>query len=557
MSEAVFKKYDQHQMSLLPESLEDLIPERHLVRVVNEMIDGMNIDSLISTYKGGGTSSYHPRMMIKVLVYSYTQKKYSSREIAKALRENINYMWISGRNRPDFRTINTFRSSRLKECVDNVFASLLELLVKEKLVKIEDYFVDGTKFEADAKRHSYVWKKTMERNKGIVQGKIKELIKHIEEVNAEEEKSYGSRDLEELGESSEITSDKNREKVKEMDVILKESVKKTETLESEKVEKEATKKSKQQSKQISKTKRQLERHLIPKLIKYETQEKILGERNSYSRTDPEATFMRLKNGGRKNGELRACYNVQMGTENQYIVCYSLHQNASDSTTMISHLEKLKKLIMGAIKSKEPKLPLNISADAGYGSEENYEYLEKAEVNAYVKYNTFEKERRGKKNSNEFHKDNLPYDAARDEYKCPSDRLLKYKCTETSKTQTGYEVTKRIYECESCADCSLRESCHKSKDNRRIEINEKLRKYRTKARELLLSETGQTYRKRRNTEIEPTFGDIKQNRQYRRIRLRGKKKANIEIGLISMAHNLIKMWSEQMNRFNSKLVAVAH
>ena len=179
MSEAVFKKYDQHQMSLLPESLEDLIPERHLVRVVNEMIDGMNIDSLISTYKGGGTSSYHPRMMIKVLVYSYTQKKYSSREIAKALRENINYMWISGRNRPDFRTINTFRSSRLKECVDNVFASLLELLVKEKLVKIEDYFVDGTKFEADAKRHSYVWKKTMERNKGIVQGKIKELIKHI------------------------------------------------------------------------------------------------------------------------------------------------------------------------------------------------------------------------------------------------------------------------------------------------------------------------------------------------------------------------------------------
>ena len=119
-----FKSYSMEQMSLLPPSLEELIPEHHLVRVVNRVVEELEIEPLMAKYKGGGTSSYHPRMMLKVIVYAYTQKIYSSRKIEKALWENIGFMWISGGNRPDFHTINNFRSDTMKEVVRKVFASL-------------------------------------------------------------------------------------------------------------------------------------------------------------------------------------------------------------------------------------------------------------------------------------------------------------------------------------------------------------------------------------------------------------------------------------------------
>ena len=125
-----FKEYNMKQPSLLPPSLEELIPEHHLVRVVNRVVDELDISPLLAKYKGGGTSSYHPRMMLKVIVYAYSQKIYSSRKIEKALWENIGFMWISGGNRPDFHTINNFRSETMKEAVRKVFASLMEFLVE-------------------------------------------------------------------------------------------------------------------------------------------------------------------------------------------------------------------------------------------------------------------------------------------------------------------------------------------------------------------------------------------------------------------------------------------
>ena len=128
------------QLSLLPPSLEELIPEKHLVRVVNQVVDELEIEPLLANYKGGGTGSYHPRMMLKVIVYVYSQKIYSSRRMEKALWENIGFMWLSGRNRPDFHTLNNFRSETMKDVVRKVFASLLAFLVEEGYVKMENYF---------------------------------------------------------------------------------------------------------------------------------------------------------------------------------------------------------------------------------------------------------------------------------------------------------------------------------------------------------------------------------------------------------------------------------
>jgi transposase len=159
----VFKPYVMNQAALLPPSYEELIPENHLVRIVNEAVEKIDLNPLLSQYKGGGTSSYHPKMLLKVLVYAYAEKNYSSRRIAKALRENIYYMWISGGNRPDFRTMNNFRSSRMKAVIGDVFAAVLEYLVDAGHVKLENYFVDGTKIEANANKHKVVWAKRRDK----------------------------------------------------------------------------------------------------------------------------------------------------------------------------------------------------------------------------------------------------------------------------------------------------------------------------------------------------------------------------------------------------------
>lgn len=535
----VFKKYQQDQISLLPESLEELISSTHLVRVVNETMERMDLQPLIDSYKGGGTSSYHPKMMMKILVYAYIEKIYSSRRIAKALRENVNFMWLSAKSRPDFRTINNFRSSRLKGLIDTVFSSTLEILIDSKLIKLEDYFTDGTKIEADANKYSYVWKKNVERNKSKLQIKIKEILNQIDKANEDEQKEYRDRDLEETGEGSTISSEKIKEKVEEINRKLKEI---------------------SDSKKIKETKvlkTKLEKDYLVKLQKYESHEKNLGGRNSYSKTDKDATFMKPKSNGFGNKELKPCYNIQMGTEGQYIVGYSVHQNASDTTAMISHLEKLKGILKKFTENREKKLPLNIIADAGYGSEENYEYLETEDINGYVKYNMYDIEKTKKYIENKFRTENLQYDKEKDEFICPAEKRLTYIKTVDIKTANGYNTQRRLYQSENCTGCKMRIQCHKSTENRIIQISHKLNEYRSKARELLNTEKGSQYKKKRNIEIESVFGDIKHNREFKRFKLRGIEKVNIETGIVSIAHNMIKWWKMKLEDGSKMNLAVAH
>ena len=181
----VFKPYVMGQPSLLPQDLEEVIPKDHLVRVIEETIEKIDLSVIMKKYKGGGTSSYHPKMMLKVLVYAYTQRIFSSRQIAKGLRENVNFMWISGHNRPDFRTINDFRGKTMKGIIQEVFREVLELLIEAGYVKLEEYFVDGTTIEANARKHSYVWAKNTKRYKDQLGKKVEELLEEVERVNEE------------------------------------------------------------------------------------------------------------------------------------------------------------------------------------------------------------------------------------------------------------------------------------------------------------------------------------------------------------------------------------
>lgn len=536
--EAVFKPYDQNQLQLLPPSLEELIPSNHLVRVVNKAVEEMDLQVLLDSYEGGGTSSYHPKMLLKVLIYGYVTRTYSSRNMSKALRENINFMWLGANNRPDFRTINNFRSSRLKDFIETVFGSTLELLIDAGLVKLEDYFTDGTTFEADANKHSYVWRKTVERNKAKLQVRIKELIKKIDEINQQEQNEYGEKDLEEMGEESIISSEKIKEKAKQI---------------SEKLKEISDKKKANQQEALNK---KLLGEYIPKLQQYEDHEKNLGQRNNYSKTDKDSTFMRLKSNGFGNRELKAGYNVQFGTEDQFILGYSVHQSSSDTVNMIPHLEKQKSMLQKIKISSERKLPSNIVADAAYGSEENYEYLLSEGMTAYVKYGKFDTEKIKKYRDNKFRVENLIYDEVKDKFICPANKSLKHIKTIDLELTTGHISKRKLYECEDCNGCELRILCHKSQGNRRIQISEKLNQYRAKARELLETDIGKYYRKKRGIEVESVIGDIKRNREFKRFNLRGIEKVSTEVGLVSIAHNMIKWWRKNIEQ-ELQNIAVAY
>jgi len=136
----IFRDYNQKQM-VLPSSIMTLIPENHIVRVVNDIIDSIDISALIEKYQGGGISAYNPKMLLKVLVYAYTQKVYSGKNIAKQFKENIYYMWIAGHEKPDFRRINRFRSEKLGDEIDNVFSNILMLLIEKEygIKDLEEY----------------------------------------------------------------------------------------------------------------------------------------------------------------------------------------------------------------------------------------------------------------------------------------------------------------------------------------------------------------------------------------------------------------------------------
>jgi transposase len=508
----VFKPYLRGQLQL-PTDLEELVPAKHIVRVVDGAIDRMDLRPLMRQYKGGGTSSYHPQMMLKVLVYAYTQRIYSSRQIAKALRENVYFMWLSGLNRPDFRTINRFRGTVMRGVMEDIFGGVVRLLIEEGYLKLEQYFLDGTKIEANANRHRAVWAKNTRRYKRELQKKIRSLLDEIDRVNEAENEEYGDRDLEEMGGGGPIDAEKLEKTVEELNEVLKQAPK---------------------DKKLARAVRTLERDYLPRQKKYEEQERKLGERNSYAKTDEDATMMRMKGDPPKRSQPKPGYNVQIGTENEFVVGFSLHQRPGDTNCLRPHLKAVKGLL--------GQLPEKVITDAGYGSEENYAYLEAEEVEAYVKYNTFDREQKKTRQRGLFQEDDFVYDAERDEWVCPAGRRLSYGHTEFHTTESGYVIERRHYECQDCGGCRLRSQCTRAEGKRQLVVSFELCRLRAQARENLLSEEGKALRSRRGVEVEGVFGRLKHNWGFRRFMLRGQEKAQIEWGLLCIAHNFAKLAS---------------
>src|SRR5450759_654565 len=509
MAKIVFREDKRNQLWLLPPELGSLIPDNHVVRVVNEVINQIKLSSLLETYKGGGTSSYSPRMMLKVLTYSYIEKIYTNRRIEKALRENINLMWISGMSTPDYTTIHNFRSKRLKQAVEDIFGSIVEILIDGGYVKAENLFFDGTKIEANANRYSYIWRKNVEKRSKILKEKVSEFLRTIDQLQKEEDAEYGDRNLEEI--EGEITS----EKIEKLVADINEKLAKT-----------------SHSKAVSSNVKKLQKDILPKLKKNEEQSKMLGGRNSCSKTDPDATFFRMKEDHLNTSQLKPAYNVQIATDNQFILGYGVYQKADDTSVFIPFLKK--------VKNQMQSLPGTIVADAGYGSEENYDYINDNELINYVKYNNYDYEKTSKFNSRKFLSSHFGYQPEKDQYTCPEGQILNYSTTQEITSENGYKSQKRVYQSRTCSTCLQRGSCCKGQNDRTIHVSPKLIMYKLAAKQNLESENGLKLRSQRGVDVESVFGQIKHNNQFRRFYAHGLKNVNTEWGFISIAHNIKKM-----------------
>lgn len=484
------------------------------VRIVDTMVESLDLKDFKKLYRERGRYAYHPKMMLKIILYAYMNNIYSCRKIEKAVQRDIHFIWLAAQERPDFVTINRFRN-RVKNEINNIFTQVVLLLADRGFITLDVEYIDGTKIESKANKYTFVWRKTVEKNRVKLQEKIRVLLGQIDDVIAQDKAAES--------EKVEFTP-------KALDSLIGE-LKNSLSTTPEPADKEQKKSISEKKNQI----KELEKHR-EKLEEYDNRLEQIGDRNSMSKTDPDATFMRMKEDAMNNGQTKPGYNLQISAENQFITDFALFPNPTDTLTLIPFLN--------SFQNRYGHLPSIAVADSGYGSEENYRYMDEGGIDAYVKYNRFHLEHRPCYKPDPFHHDNFHYNATEDYYVCPMGQHMTRVGTSHSITASGYRSEYTMYRAQNCKGCPLRCLCYKAKsDQRTIEVNHRLNGYKRKARELLTSEEGHKHRGRRCIEPEAVFGQMKFNMAYRRFRHFGKDKVTMDFAFFAIAFNLKKMCSK--------------
>ncbi len=504
---------------VFPVETEILIPEDDSVRLLSQIMEELDYTKLIMAYSSQGRNPVvEPKILFKILIYAYMNDIYSSRKIERACRRDINFMrLLQGRKAPDHNTIARFRTGRLVDVVDNLFNQLIRKLNDYGEIQFKNIFIDGTKIEANANKYTFVWKKSTDKFQAKLQEKI---IKIIEEINTDFNTQYI------------IPQPKAEvEYLKEILGFLME-VKKQQNIEF------VNGKGKRKTK-IQRVMESLSEVII-KQKKYDGYNKIFDGRNSFSKTDKDATFMHMKEDHMRNSQLKPGYNMQIGVEGEYIVGLDVSSERSDQLTFIPFLEKLSE----NFKEKFD----NVIADAGYESEENYMYLEKRQQTPFIKPQTYERMKKRSFKNIIGKRENMAYDEEKDEYTCHNNKKLKPIGQRIRKSKSGYESEVTAYECEDCSDCGYKGKCTKAKGNRRLETSKKFLKRRLKSLENITSSTGKMLRVNRSIQVEGAFGVLKEDHKFRKFLTRGKKNVKTEFTLLCFGYNINKFHNKiQQNR----------
>lgn len=517
----MYKNYNMNQVVLSFDFTVEL-EKKDIAFAIHGLVESIPEEAFAEFLQEAGCPAYHPRMMLKIILCGYTQSLFSGRKIEANLVDSIRMRWLSQNQRPSYRTINRFRSDeRVKLLLEACFVQFRMKLVQEGVIDEATIFIDGTKIEANANKFSFVWKKAVKKNEEKLIEKSKKIYTELLEkeiipaIEQESEDELRAEELEEVAASLAQVVDTYTEAI-EANACGAER----------KVLRSQRKKPKAYLKQFS--------DFRERRIQYHQHDGIFGERNSYSKTDHDATFMRMKDDAMKNGQLKAGYNLQIATNHQYVLGYDVFWNPTDTKTLIPFL--------GTLTQTFQVNPTYIVADAGYGSEANDQHiLENTGQVPLITYSTYYKEQKKKYQHDRFHPANWPYDKAQGCYICPAGQRLNYSGTGKRKDPYGYERTIDFYACEDCTNCSVREQCTKAKPgrNRMIQKNRRWETYKQAVQSLLCKDQTSALYKKRKTDVEPAFGFLKASLGFTRMSLRGKKKVQNELGFALMAVNLRK------------------
>ena len=469
-----------------------------------------------------GRIRYNPINMLKTVLFGFMTSGYCSlRELEDNCKVNLRFMYLMDRETPSYRTFGYFINEVLSDSIEDIFADINHAIFEEEQVDLQHIYIDGSKFEANANKYTWVWKKATEKSRYRLYEKITTLIDSINEsliwsgVRISTNTEYVPNHLREVLEKCAMLWQIDENTF----VYGKGHHKSSEQRMYEKLNEYADK---------------LEEY-IEKIDTCGT------ERNSYSKTDKSATFMRIKTDYMGNDQLLPAYNVQIGVADEYIAVVDVNHYRSDMDCFVPLMEQFRKTY-----GFYPKYPV---ADAGYGSYDNYIYCEQHGMEKYMKFPMFKKETEDRNyRENPFRAVNFPIDET-GAMRCPNGKKFVFKYRQHVKGNE-YGRKEEFYECEDCSGCPFAERCKKTEKNRTVRINQELTAMHQEVIDNLESIQGAMLRMNRSIQAEGTFGIMKHDRWYKRIVRRGIESVRLEVLLVSIGQNLYKYHNKKMKQMQA-------
>lgn len=509
--------YQSGYQLVLPLNLDCIIPSDDNVHLLSHFVEELDLTDLYRTYDRVRKSSATPKQMLKVVLYAAMNRIFSSRDIETACKRDINFMFLlEGSPAPDHATIARFKYIHFSNVCENYLARMSEWLYLYGEISGKDIFIDGTKVESCANKYTFVWKKAVTKNLAKLMDKAVCLVESCEEV-------YGIK----------VVYDKtvSLHKLKKLRKKLYKLKKSTHI---------------EFVHGAGKRKTPLQRDIellesyIDKLKEYTNKLYICGDRNSYSKTDHDATFMRMKEDAMLNGQLKPAYNLQHGVDSEYIVWLTIHPLATDTNTLKPFITSMEEHL--GFKYQ------NIIADAGYESEENYVFIENNGQIAFIKPSNYEISKTRKFRNDISRVENMDYNEKEDVYTCSEGKALVFDYNRKIKTKSGYIREISIYSCQNCKDCMNKTACIKGNNskipmeqrNKKLEVSKTFLKKRSECLERITSDEGRMLRMNRSIQAEGSFSETKDGMGFRRYLSRGKKNVLTESIIVAMARNLNKL-----------------
>jgi len=519
MKNHINKIYNTPYQLKLPLEIEKIIEISDPVYTFSEVMGNIDLIKYLAVKESKtGRKRYSPEILLKIILFAFMENGYvSTREIEKLCKTDIRFMYLLDEHpAPSHMTIDNFMNNCLCESIGDIFAEINKCIFKRENVDLNHVYIDGTKLEANANKYSLVWKKCSIKNRRKTFDKITVLLN---EINSEIIYQGIKFDI------------RTEYAIEYLEQITEQYIKLTEINPSLIVRGRGHHKTKEQ--------RNFDKlvEYTDKLKKYATHIKVCGEdRNSYSKTDNDATFFRMKKDYMGNDQLLPGYNVQFGVCDGYIAVFDAKQYASDMDCFQPLIGKFYD-----IYHQYPKYPIG---DAGYGSFNNYLYCEEHGMEKYMKFTMFKKESEDKNYHNDpYRAVNFPINENGNPV-CPNGKEFHFLYNRPVKGNK-YGRTEEIYQCEDCSCCPHKEQCCKCTGNRVIRMNEELTSFHQEVLDNLNSVHGALLRMNRSIQAEGTFGTIKWNREYKRARRRGIKGVILEISMISCGFNLHKYHLKQL------------